>query len=299
MNIVLFDEEEIMLPLAFSDERAEHILNVLRKHKGDSFDAGVINGMAGTALITAIDREEKKIYSTFTARDNGKPLYPVRVIIGFPRPIQLKRVFRDMAGLGVSEIHLAGTELGEKSYMRSTIFVRGNGDKRSAAEKMLVDGSAQAKSTRVPKLFLHNNVKTCLEKIAASSDAFRAALDNAAPETSLIQALGGLAGIAKDVGKNTLPMVLSETKLVSENDVNVIFASEGGMGATECALGGRLSPSVIIAIGNERGWTDNEREFFKCAGFLLCGMGKRVLRTETASCAAVSLVLGAMGVLED
>jgi RsmE family RNA methyltransferase len=282
VNIVLFDENEITMPLALDDERAAHILNVLHKREGDSFEAGVIGGMAGTARIAAIDRPQNKMYLAFTPLTDGKPLHPVKAIIGFPRPIQLRRIFRDMAGLGVSEIHLAGTELGEKSYMSATIFerpfdrVQGTGGGRSAAEKMLIDGSAQAKSTRVPKLFLHTALESCVEKICAeNATAFRAALDNTAPDVSFAKALGGLG--AQPPG-------------------------EGGMAATGGAwrgLGGRLSPSVVLAVGNERGWTDNERGIFRRAGFLLCGMGGRVLRTETAACAAVALALGAIGVLED
>jgi RsmE family RNA methyltransferase len=274
VNIVLFDKDEIAAPLSLDDGRAAHVLNVLRKGVGDSFEAGVIGGMAGTARIAAIDRPQKKMYLAFTPLSDGRPLHPVEAIIGFPRPIQLRRIFRDMAGLGVGGIRLAGTELGEKSYMRSTMFERG-ADGRSAAEKMLIDGCAQAKSTRVPKLFLHETLESCVEEAVASDGrALRVALDNVAPETSLLKARGGLG--AQPPG-------------------------EGGMAKTRegLSLGGRLSPSVVLAVGNERGWTDGERGIFRRAGFLLCGMGGRVLRTETAACAAVALVLGAMGVLED
>ena len=89
MNIVLFSDEEILEPLSLFDERAQHILKVLKKQEGDYFEAGIIHGMAGKAHIQCID--ERGIHFHFTPSSNGKPLYPVSVIIGFPRPIQLKR----------------------------------------------------------------------------------------------------------------------------------------------------------------------------------------------------------------
>ena len=139
MNIVLFTEKEISAPLLLSDERAQHILKILHKKNGDSFTSGIIGGKAGKSTITKID--EKYLHFSFNPESDGKPLKPLIMIIGFPRPIQLKRLFRDMAGLGVSQIHLTGTELSEKSYLKSNMIINGQ------AETALLEGSMQAKST--------------------------------------------------------------------------------------------------------------------------------------------------------
>ncbi|KAJ8602498.1 hypothetical protein CTAYLR_001250 [Chrysophaeum taylorii] len=47
---------------------------------------------------------------------------------------------------------------------------------------------------------------------------------------------------------------------------------------------------TILAVGPERGWTDNEVRCFSAAGFVAVSMGKRVLRTDVASIAAIALV---------
>ena len=62
-----------------------------------------------------------KLFYDFVPETDGKELFPLKMIIGFPRPIQLKRLLRDIAALGVCEVHLTGTELGEKSYMQSNL----------------------------------------------------------------------------------------------------------------------------------------------------------------------------------
>lgn len=259
MNIVLFTQDELSKPLPPRDERTVHIRKVLHKSVGDSFEAGIIDGQAGQAVITA-DTEEG-ISFTFTPQTDGKPLFPVTLIVGFPRPIQLKRLFRDAAGLGVKEICLCGTELGEKSYMDSNIVEKG------AARAALIDGTAQAKSTHVPGLKLFPSVKACLAALAEesrlssesgtfcdSADCIRVMLDNVKPEGSLFTCM--------------------QTKLAAARN-----------------------PHVYASIGSERGWTDNEREQFKNAGFASCSMGSRVLRTETAATVAATIILQSMEVL--
>ena len=178
MNICLFTEEEISGPLSLQDERARHIIKILHKAKGENFAAGIIGGPSGTAVITDIS---DALYFSFTPTGDGKPLFPLKMIVGFPRPIQLKRLLRDMAALGVSEIHLTGTELGEKSYMQSDMATT------DAGYKMLLDGTVQAAGTHVPLLMRHHNLKDCLSYVTERGGAGAGffALDNALPEKSL------------------------------------------------------------------------------------------------------------------
>lgn len=184
MNIVLFEKSEINNPLSIKDNRAKHITQILHKKEGEYFEAGIIGQKAGKAKITKID--ETKIYFEFIEETDGKPLYPLSMIIGFPRPIQLKRLFRDMAGLGTEEIYLTGTELGEKSYMQSNIVEKGT------AYNLLKDGSIQAKSTHIPKLKLYTNLTECVENILKtnySNKVLLIALDNIQSKISLSEFL--------------------------------------------------------------------------------------------------------------
>lgn len=183
MNICLFKQEEINQPLSIKDERGEHIIKILHKKEGDIFSAGIINGKAGLAVITKID--EQGIHFSFKSETEGKPLYPLKMIIGLPRPIQLKRLLRDIAALGVCEVHLTGTELGEKSYMQSNLVEHGT------AYQMLVDGTVQAASTHVPELYLHKTLPECLSYIEekSGSNELKLCLDNVNPCGSLMNVL--------------------------------------------------------------------------------------------------------------
>lgn len=245
MNICLFSNDEINNPLSIKDERGEHLVKVLHKNVGDTFTAGIIDGKSGVATITAISKEDG-ISFTFNATGEGKELNPLKMIIGFPRPIQLKRLLRDIAALGVCEVHLTGTELGEKSYMQSNLVERGS------AYKMLLDGTVQAGSTHVPQLFLHKTLQECLSSV--SGDALFA-LDNIRPACSLNEA----------------------SKKMADNNAGV--------------------KNVVAAIGSERGWTDKERSILENAGYIRCGMGERIMRTETAATVAGSIILNNLGYL--
>jgi RsmE family RNA methyltransferase len=55
--------------------------------------------------------------------------------------------------------------------------------------------------------------------------------------------------------------------------------------------------SAVLAIGPERGWTPAELEKFTATGFGICGMGKRILRTEAAALAASAITLFRMGLM--
>ncbi len=55
--------------------------------------------------------------------------------------------------------------------------------------------------------------------------------------------------------------------------------------------------SVLLAIGGERGFTDEERSIFDRNGFSFASLGSRILRTETACSAGLAVLLGRMGLL--
>jgi len=61
----------------------------------------------------------------------------------------------------------------------------------------------------------------------------------------------------------------------------------------ELDLAGR--PAVALALGAERGWSAAERALLLHHGFLFAHLGARVLRTETACIAAITLLKAKLG----
>lgn len=263
MNICLFTHDEIKNPLPKNDERAKHIVKILHKDVGDSFDAGILGGAAGIAKITKIT-DSGEIFFDFEPKSSGKKLYPLTLIVGFPRPIQLRRLLRDVAGLGVQKIILCGTDLTEKSYLESNVVSDGS------AYKMLLDGTAQAASTHVPQL------------VVARS------LDEVTGVRSEELGVGSFFG-GENFSKRKLIDWESASKIALDNKRATVSLHE--------FLAHESARVVVAAIGAERGWTDRERDLLESAGFSLCSMGNRVLRTETAATVASSIILDSMGFL--
>lgn len=234
MNIILIEKDERFFPRY--DERCVHIRKILKKKAGEFFSAGEVNGPEGTARIERLD--ESGLSFSFTAERPSSPLHPLILLVGFPRPIQLKRLLRDVSSLGVASVLLSGTDLGEKSYRESNLVDRGSVD------ASLREGAVQAASTAIPSFSLCDSI----------DDALR-----------------------------TLPDAAQRIVLDVEGAVCPLAEAEGDTPTGERPL--------VLAIGSERGWSARERELFRLSGFTVCSLGSRILRTETACTAAVSVAL--------
>jgi RsmE family RNA methyltransferase len=236
LNIILFSPGEVQLPLPRQDARARHILAVLRRKPGDSFDAGLLNGPLGKATLLRVD--DTTLELSFTWGAPPPPLAPIGLIVGLPRPQTARDVLRESASLGVSTLDFVSTNRSEAGYAQSSLWTSGE------AARLLVAGAAQAFCTRVPELRHGRTLAATIGLLPASGA--RIALDNydaAAPLSSLP----------------------------------------------------RPATPVTLALGAERGWTDDERELLRAQGFVFAHLGPRVLRTETACIAAVTLLKAKLG----
>ncbi len=66
---------------------------------------------------------------------------------------------------------------------------------------------------------------------------------------------------------------------------------------TDCSAADRTSSGngeIVLAIGPEGGWTDDELQAFRQAGWISVSLGNTILRAETAAVAATAIVASAM-----
>ena len=289
MNIVLLRQGELSAEtFSFSktDERFLHIKKVLKLDVGSTFKAGLINGQKGTAEITSFSDEG--LSARFTVSENvdgvntDSILPPIKLILGFPRPIQLRRILRDVAGLGIEALYLTGTELGEKSYLQADIAAE------TEIERLLIDGCSQAGDTHIPKVYRAYSVRHFFDRYEDDirPDHLRAVLD--------------------------VPFQIEQG---SQGSIEQNRMKQGriGQGCIEQAYGEQDSALCIpaiyplpqlqwdgkqtlwLAVGNERGWSLNERLLFAKKQFTAYTMGRRILRTETAVTSAVAVCLANSG----
>jgi 16S rRNA (uracil1498-N3)-methyltransferase len=237
VNIILFRHSEVELPLPRSDSRAHHLLSVLRRQPGDSFDAGVLNGPRGKGSLLAIEKDFLRL--AFAWDKPSEPPDPLVLVIGLPRPQTARDLLREAASLGVAAMHFVRTEKGEASYADSTLWRSGDW------EECVINGAAQAFSTRIPEVTHGRPLADALAALPVGNS--RVALDN-------YEATAPLSQMPLPAGR-----------------------------------------PVVLAVGSERGWSANERVLLRQQGFAFAHLGQRVLRTETACIAAVTLVRAKCG----
>jgi RsmE family RNA methyltransferase len=131
------------------------LLKVLHKKAGDSFDAGIIDGSLGTGFIESIGIDGSLRYS-LDLRDDPPPRTPIRIGVGSPRPIQLRRLLRELSNFGVESIDLIATDLGEKSYRDTTLL------KNGGARAALIEGAVQSRDTRLPEIEVYQSLDNWL-----------------------------------------------------------------------------------------------------------------------------------------
>lgn len=238
MNLILFEPSEINRPLTRQDRRAVHILDVLRRRVGESFDVGLINEARGKATLIAVTDAELQLSFTW---ETGLPRRaPIMLIVGLPRPQTARDILRDATTLGVSTLHFVLTEKSEPGYAQSTLWSSGEW------RRQLVAGAEQAFDPCIPEVSHTHRLAEILPLIPGAGR--RLALDN-------YESAVPLSAIAIEPGH------------------------------------------VALAIGSERGWSQTERDQLREAEFSLVHLGARVLRTETACVAALSIVRASLGLM--
>ena len=189
MNLILLEEHELGHNLSRRDERTIHLLKVLHKKCGDTFDAGILGGKRGAGRIEKINFDGS-IFVTldFNADEKPLPRLRMRVAAAFVRPIQMRRILRELSNIGVSDIDIIGTDLGEKSYRDTKLLIDGG------SHAALVEGAVQARDTTIPNLKVYESVDSWLEarpwEPLGSEPVFLRVpllfvMDNVKPESSL------------------------------------------------------------------------------------------------------------------
>jgi len=168
VNLILFHPEETAVPLSRSDQRAAHVLEVLRRGIGDTFDVGLVDGPRGKATLIDIGRDTL----TFSFRWGlpPPPLDPITLVVGLPRPQTARKILQDATALGISALHFVLTDRTEPSYAQSTLWSSGEW------RRHLVSGAEQAFCTRLPQVTWNHVLADALATMANTSG--RVALDN-------------------------------------------------------------------------------------------------------------------------
>jgi len=194
VNLILFDPAETGLPLPRTDARAVHIVDVLGRKPGDSFDTGLVNGPRGKGTLVAID--PLALTLNFTWGPAPPPPDPITLIVGLPRPQTARKILQEATALGVAALHFVLTDKGDSNYARSTLWSTGEW------RRHLIAGAEQAFDTRLPEV---SHGEPLVAVIAAlPNNTTRVALDNYEAGEALSQ-----CHVLRDIAKPSAPVVLA------------------------------------------------------------------------------------------
>lgn len=157
VNLILLEAGEIDAAGAarLTGPRAVHALGVLKVSVGQSLRVGLVDGPRGTATVQAIDR---KSVDLICALEPAVPQRPrVDLLLAVPRPKVMRRLWAQVAALGVGRIVLTNAERVERPYFDTHILTP------DCYRPLLIEGLQQAQDTRMPEVSIHRRFKVLVE----------------------------------------------------------------------------------------------------------------------------------------
>jgi RsmE family RNA methyltransferase len=152
------------------DSRADHLIEVLHTAIGQTVRVGIIDGPLGTATVTAIADDAVTLRCRFAERPPERP--SIDLLLALPRPKVLRRLWAQLAAIGVGRIILTNAERVERNYFDTHIL------SPEVYRPLLLEGLQQARDTLVPLVSIHRRFRVLVED----------ELDALSPETTRLVA---------------------------------------------------------------------------------------------------------------
>lgn len=165
MNLILLERENLRQNHAtLTGVQARHACEVLAVKPGDMLRVGILDGPAGLATVesVAIDAVELAL----ALESAPPPRARIDLLLAVPRPKVLKRLWAQLAALGVDRILLTNAAKVERNYFDTHVL------NEDFFRPLLIEGLQQARDTRLPRVTLHRRFRPLIEdELAALSDA--------------------------------------------------------------------------------------------------------------------------------
>jgi RsmE family RNA methyltransferase len=157
MNLILIDSNETSESgdVRLSGTRAAHLVNILKVAVGDRVRLGVLDGPCGVGAVQSIGVGTVQLRCTFEATAPPRP--HVDLLLALPRPKVLRRLWAQIAALGVGQIILTNAERVERNYFDTHILTP------ECYRPLLIEGLQQARDTRLPRVSVHRQFRVLVE----------------------------------------------------------------------------------------------------------------------------------------
>ena len=157
MNLILLDEctRADASRVTLTGARAIHLLSVLRVAPGQTIRIGLLDGPCGVGTVESVGDECVTLGCEF---DRDAPPRPrIDVLLALPRPKVMRRLWAQLAALGVGRIILTNAERVERHYFDTHVLTE------ACYRPLLIEGLQQARDTRLPLVSIHRQFKILVE----------------------------------------------------------------------------------------------------------------------------------------
>lgn len=158
MNRILFYASELHSDgtIELVDQRAVHLIEVLKVAEGDVVRVGQLDGPVGRGVVCGKVAAGRVVLAvTF---EGVAPEPWVDLLLALPRPKVLKRLWPQLAALGVGRIVLLNAAKVERCYFGSHAV------EPASYLPLLIEGLTQAGTTRLPEVLLRRRFRRFVEE---------------------------------------------------------------------------------------------------------------------------------------
>lgn len=212
MNLILLEQRDRMdaSGVTLTDTRAAHLLEVLRVTPGQTIRVGLLDGPLGVGTVESAGDGRVTMRCAFDADTPSRPR--VDVLLALPRPKVMRRLWAQLAALGVGRIILTNAERVERHYFDTHILTE------ACYRPLLIEGLQQARDTRLPLVSIERQFKILVED--RLDDVFPAGVRLVADSSSTRSIASALAhdrdtrvliAIGPEGGWNTFELALLES----------------------------------------------------------------------------------------
>jgi 16S rRNA (uracil1498-N3)-methyltransferase len=157
VNLIILEPGEASADggVTLSGARAAHLINVLKAATGKRVQVGVLDGPRGTGEVQSVSEGTVALRCEFEA--NVPPRPRVDLLLALPRPKVMRRLWAQIAALGVGRIILTNAERVERDYFGAHIV------SEDTYRPLLIEGLQQARDTRLPIVSVHKRFRVLIE----------------------------------------------------------------------------------------------------------------------------------------
>jgi len=156
VNLVLLDAAEAAAdPVTLTGARARHLLTVLRVQPGHTVRVGIIDGPLGVGTVCATGVADVHLRCAFEPTAPPRPA--VDLLLALPRPKVMRRLWAQLAAVGVGRIIVTNAERVERNYFDTHVL------EPALYRPLLIEGLQQARDTHVPLVSIHRRFRVLIE----------------------------------------------------------------------------------------------------------------------------------------